>query len=65
MPVAAVGISWTNMRLPLVATCLAIAALRYTGPPVWGAVVAALILICVASVTGTMQESYAGTWVMP
>ena len=38
------------------AACLAIAALRYTGPPVWGAVVAALILIRVASVTATMQD---------
>ena len=56
VPVAAAGISWINMRLPLVAACLAIAALRYTGPPVWGAVVAALILIRVASVTGTMQD---------
>ena len=56
VPVAAAGISWVNMRLPLVAACLAIAALRYTGPPVWGAVAAALILIRVASVTGTMQD---------
>ena len=56
VPVAAAGISWVNMRLPLVAACLAIAALRYTGPPVWGAVAAALILIRVASVTSTMQD---------
>ena len=55
IPVAAVGISWLNLRLPLVAVCLAIAAMRFHGPPVWTAVLAGLVLVRIASVTGTMD----------
>ena len=54
IPVAAVGISWVNLRLPLVAACFAVAAIRFSGSPAWGLVVAGLVLMRTASVTATM-----------
>ena len=48
MPVAAAGISWVNLRLPLAAACLAIAAMRYRGPPVLSVWLAGLVLVRVA-----------------
>ncbi len=54
LPVAAVGISWINLRVPLVGACFALAAVRFTGPVAWGWVVAGLVLIRTASVATTM-----------
>lgn len=54
IPVAAVGISWVNLRLPVVAACFGIAAIRFGGSPAWGWAVAGLVLIRTASVSATM-----------
>ena len=70
LPVAAVGVSWINLRVPLVAACFALAAVRLGGsaplgtPSVttsgtpsiilWSVALAGLVLVRTASVASTM-----------